>query len=63
MINTKALEILGTAIAEATKIQAEFIVVKEEIAGLITREQLASAEIMAYLKYISGGYKHFSEYN
>lgn len=63
MINTKALEILGKAIAEATAIQADYIVVNPEVTGLITREQLANAEIMEYLKYISGGFKHYTEYN
>lgn len=54
MINARALEILGGAIAEATAIQADYIVINPEIGGLISREQLANNEIMEYLKYISG---------
>lgn len=53
MINTKALKVLGDAIQEASKIQADYIVMQPELAGLITREQLAEAEIMNYLKSIS----------
>lgn len=45
MINTKALEILGKAIAEAAAIQADYIMVKPEVSKRITREQLAGSSL------------------
>lgn len=54
MLSTKAIEILGKAIREATEVQGNFIVIQREMEGLLTREQAASAEVMNYLGYLSG---------
>ena len=54
MLSTKAIEILGKAIREATEVQGNFIVIQREMEGLLTREQAASTEVMNYLGYLSG---------
>ena len=50
MINKEAVEILWEAIHQATNKQVANTEIQPEMKGLITRQQIAEAEVIRYLK-------------